>query len=379
MTVGQVDDLSSPLPGPFVSARDGTKAYFAYINSLGGVNRRKLILDSRDSMFSGGLVSTETGAQIRNDLALVGGFSILDAAEQPLIDLAHVPDITLPLDVGMARDPNVYSPLPNTVVDPPLGFFKYLKNKYPQAIKKVGIIWENATPATVAIESAYEAAMKHVGFQIVYDRGAGVFETNFIPDILHMKHNGVQMFVGMELPDTLTATLAIQMRQQSFTPINIEGEAYSGDLLSLARSAANQMYISQNYALYLGSDAQTVPAVKLFVKWVKKIDPHPAFAVESVIGWTSAELFVDALKHAGNPPTRAGLIAALNKVTAFNSGGLIPVTDPAQNIPTNCFLLAQVQNGQIKRVAPSPTTGFDCPTGGYLPPPGYKPMVRRTS
>ena len=38
VTVGQVDDLSSPFPGPFISARDGTKAYFAYINSLGGVN-----------------------------------------------------------------------------------------------------------------------------------------------------------------------------------------------------------------------------------------------------------------------------------------------------------------------------------------------------
>ena len=379
VTVGQVDDLTSPLPGPFISARDGTEAYFAYINSLGGVNGRKLILDSQDSMFSGGLVTTETGTQIRHDLALVGGFSILDSAEQPLIDLAHMPDIALPLDVGMARDPNVYSPLPNAVIDSPLGFFKYLKKKYPDAVKKIGIIWEDATPATVAIEHAYESAMKSVGFKIIYDRGAAAFETNFVPDIFRMKHDGVQMFVGLELPDTLAATLVKQMRQQNFAPINIEGEAYSGQLLSLAGSAANHMYIYQDYALYVGADAKTVPAVKLFVKWMKKIDPHPAFAVESVFGWTSAELFADALKQAGNPPTRAGLVAALNKITAFNSGGLIPLSDPAQNIPTNCFLLAQVQNGQIKRIPPTPSTGFDCPAGGYLPEPGYKPMVRPTS
>jgi ABC-type branched-subunit amino acid transport system substrate-binding protein len=379
VTVGQVDDLTSPEPSPFISARDGTKAYFAYINSLGGVNGRKLVLDSEDSTFQGGVVASDTGAEIQNDFALVGGFSILDSAEQPLIDLAHMPDIALPLAVGMAKDPNVYSTLPNTVVETPLGFFKYLRSKYPQAVKKVGIIWENATPATVDIEKAYESGMKSVGIRIVYDHGAGVFDTNFLPDIIHMRNAGVKMFIGLELPDNFTATLDQQMQQQRFTPINIEGEAYSNQLLKLAGSAANGMYIYQDYALYLGEDAKNAPAVKLFVKWMKKIDPHATFAVESVYGWTSAELFADALKEAGNPPTRAKLVAALNRVTLFNSGGLIPLSDPAQNIPTNCFVLAQVQNGQIKRVSPTPATGFDCPAGGYLPAPGYKPMVRPRS
>ena len=378
VTVGQVDDLSSPVPGPFISAEDGTKAYFAYVNSQGGINGRKLILDTQDSTFQGGVVATETGAQIRNDFALVGGFSILDSAEKPLIDIAHMPDITLPLDPDMVSDPYVYSPLPNVIDDVPLGFFKYLKHKYPRAVKKVGIIWENATPATVATEHAFEAAMKAVGFRILYDHGVGPFDTDFLPDIIHMRHAGVQMFVGMELPDSFAATLAKQMQQQNFTPINIEGVAYSNQLLALAGSAAEKMYIYQSYALYLGQDAKSVPAVKLFVKWVRKVDSHAAFAIESVYGWTSAELFASALTQAGDPPTRARLISALNKVTTFNSGGLIPLSDPAQNIPSNCFLLAQVQNGRIRRVPPTPPTGFSCPSAGYLPAPGYERIVRPT-
>ena len=379
VTVGQVDDLSSPVPGPFISAEDGTKAYFAYINSQGGINGRKLILDVGDSTFQGGVVATETGSQIRHDFALVGGFSILDSSEKPLIDLAHVPDITLPLDPNMVTDRYVYSPLPNVIDDVPLGIFKYLKHKYPQGVKKVGIIWENATPATVATEHAFEAAMKSVGFRILYDHGVGPFYTDFLPDIIDMQHAGVQMFVGLELPDSFAATLDKQMQQQNFKPINVEGVAYSNQLLALAGSAADKMYIYQPYALYLGQDAKTVPAVNLFVKWVKRVDSHAAFAIESVYGWTSAELFANALKQAGNPPTRAGLISALNKVTEFNSGGLIPPSDPAQNIPSNCFLLAQVQDGHIKRVAPTPPTGFYCPSGGYLPAPGYERMVRPTS
>ncbi len=379
VTVGQVDDLSSPVPAPFISAEDGTRAYFAYINSRGGVNGRKLILDAQDSTFQGGVVTTETGAQIRDDFALVGGFSILDSAEKPLIDIAHVPDVTLPLDPDMVSDRYVYSPLPNAIGDVPLGIFKYLKQRYPQAVTKVGIIWENATPATVATEHAFEAAMKSVGFRILYDHGVGPFYTDFLPDIIDMQHSGVKMFVGLELPDSFAATLAKQMQQQNFKPINIEGVAYSNQLLALAGSAANKMYIYQSYALYLGQDVTTVPAVNLFVKWVKRVDSHATFAIESVYGWTSAELFADALKQAGNPPTRAGLIAALNKMSLFDSGGLIPPSNPALNVPSNCFILAQVQNGHITRVPPTPATGFYCPSGGYFPAPGYEPMVRPTS
>jgi hypothetical protein len=112
---------------------------------------------------------------------------------------------------------------------------------------------------------------------------------------------------------------------------------------------------------------------------MKKVDPNANFEIESVYGWASAELFAQVLAQAGNPPTRAGLITALNKVTLFDAGGLIPPSNPAQAIPSGCFLLAQVQNGQIKRVSPTPSTGFYCGQGGYLAAPGYQPVVRPTS
>jgi ABC-type branched-subunit amino acid transport system substrate-binding protein len=379
VTVGQVDDLSSPLPGLFKGAEDGTKAYFAYINSKGGVNGRKLILDAQDSTFQGGQVATVTGNQIRTEFALVGGFSLLDSAEKPLIDLARVPDVGFSLSPGLSTDPYLYSPLPNPGNYYPLNLFKYLKKTYPQAVKKVGIIWENATASTTAAETAVENAMKAAGFQIVYDHGVGPFDTNFLPDIISMKSKGVKLFFSTELPDNYAATLAKQFQQQNFGAINVEGAAYSSQFLKLAGSAANKIYIEQGYALYLGQDAKTVPAVSLFQKWMKKVSPNPNFEIESVYGWASGMLFAQALQNAGNPPTRSGLVAALNKVTFFDAGGLVPPSNPAQAIPSGCFLLAQVQNGQIKRVAPTPTTGFYCGSNSFLKEPGYTAMIRPTS
>jgi ABC-type branched-subunit amino acid transport system substrate-binding protein len=379
VTVGQVDDLSSPIPGLFKGAEEGTQAYFDYINSKGGVNGRKLYLDAQDSTFQGGPVATATAAQAKSDFALVGGFSLLDQAEQPIIDLAHMPDVAISLNPGLATDPNIYSPVPNSIGNYPLNFFKYFASKYPQAVKKVGIIWENATPSTKANEDAVESGMKAAGWKIVYDHGVGPFDTNFLPDIISMKSKGVKIFFSTELPDNYAATLAKQFQQQSFKAMNIEAAAYSAQLLKLAGSSANNMYIEQGEALYLGQDAKTVPAVALFDKWMKKVSSNPNFEIESVFGWSSAELFAQAVAQAGNPPTRAGLVRALNKVTLFDAGGLIPPTDPAAGLASGCFLLAQVQHGVIKRVAPTPPTGFYCGNPGFERAPGYKPIVRPSS
>jgi ABC-type branched-subunit amino acid transport system substrate-binding protein len=379
VTVGQVDDLSAPIPGLFKGAQDGTKAYFAYINSLGGVNGRKIRLDARDSAFQAGQVASETSSQVRNDFALVGGFSLLDGSEKSSIDSSRTPDVAFSLDPSLFSDPYVYSALPNPENYFPLGVFKWLKRKYPQAVKKVGIVWENATTSTRSAETAFENAMRAEGFHIVYDEGAGPLQTNFLPDVLAMKNDGVKMVFNLELPDNYAANLAKEMQQQDFRPIHIEGAAYSDAFLSLAGSAANGIYIEQAYALYLGQDAKEIPAIGLFTKWMKKVDPKPDFEIESIYGWTSAELFVQALRQAGNPPTRAGLVTALNKITSFNAEGLVPTDNPAKEIASDCFLLAQVQHGRIVRVAPSPRKGFYCGESGYLAAPGYHPVVRPTA
>jgi ABC-type branched-subunit amino acid transport system substrate-binding protein len=379
VTVAQVDDLSSPIPGLFKGAEDGTEAYLAYINSKGGVNGRKIHLNAQDSAFEPGQVATTTAAQIKDDFALVGGFSLLDSAEQPLIDLAHMPDVGFSLSPGLATDPNLYSAQPNPVDNYPLGFFKFFAKKYPQAVKKVGIIWENATASTKAAEDAAEAAMKASGWDIVYDHGVGPFYTDFLPDIISMRNKGVKLFFSTELPDNYAANVAKQFQQQNFKPMNVEGAAYSNQLLKLAGSAANNMYIEQAYALYVGADAK-LPAVALYNTWMRKVDSNPNFEIESIYGWTSGELFVQALQQAGNPPTRAGLVQALNKITFFDGGGLVPPSNPAAGIDSGCFLLAQDQNGVIKRIAPTPATGFYCDSAaGYLKEAGYAPIVRPSS
>lgn len=377
VTVGQVDDLTAPLPGLFKGAEDGTKAYFDYVNSLGGVNGRTITLDAQDSAYSDGTVANATTAQIKNDFALVGGFSLDDAAEEPLVKAAGMPDIAYPLDPGLANLSTSYSPFPNADNEAPTTIFKVLKKKFPTQIKHVGILWANATASTALAERVFERAANAEGFKIVYDVSFTPSQTTFLANVLSMKSAGVQMFFSQQLPDSYAETVAKEMSEQNFHPINVEEDAYTANLIKDGGVAVNGMYISVGFALYLGTDG-SLPSVQLFTKWMNKADPTANFELESLFGWASAELFVDGLRQAGSPPTRVGLEAALDKVTSFNAGGLLASADPAQNIPASCVVLAQVQNGRIVRVSPSPKTGFLCLPNSLLPATGFKPEVRPT-
>jgi ABC-type branched-subunit amino acid transport system substrate-binding protein len=378
VTVGQVDDLTAPLPGLFKGAEDGTQAYFDYVNSTGGVNGRMIKLDAEDSAYSDGTVANATQAQIKNDFALVGGFSLDDAAEEPFVKAAGMPDIAYPLDPGLSNLPTAYSPVPNNDNDFPVTIFKLLKAKFPTAIKHVGIIWANATPSTGEAEKAFERGLESQGFKIVYDAGFTPTQSTFLANVLTMKSRGVRMFLSQALPDAYAATVAEEMQQQNFHPINVESDAYSANLVKDGGPAVNNMYIEIGYVLYLGADAN-LPAVKLYTKWMRVADPNANFELQSLFGWASAQLFVQGLRGAGSPPTRVGLEAALDKVTSFNASGLLATSDPAQNVPGSCIILSQVRNGQIVRVPPSPKSGFFCLPDSLLPAPGFKPEVREAS
>ena len=166
ITVGSISDISAPIAGLFEGAKVGTEAYFANINSQGGVNGRKLVLNGMDSAFSSGTVTNEAQNIAANDFAIVGGFSLLDGAEQPAIDADKVPDITQVLTPSSTRDPNLYAAIPLVNGGETTGPFKWLKSKYPQDIKAVGVIGSNSAATAITAEHTFHNLTKSLGLQV---------------------------------------------------------------------------------------------------------------------------------------------------------------------------------------------------------------------
>jgi ABC-type branched-subunit amino acid transport system substrate-binding protein len=366
VTVGSISDISSPVPGLFEGAKIGTEAYFAYINSQGGVNGRKLVLDARDSAFSSGAVTNEATSIAKNDFAIVGGFSLLDNAEQPIIDSAKLPTVAQILNPSLFKDPNVYSAAPQVDGGNITGPYKWLKSKYPSAVKALGMIGDNTTASVLAVEKTDRALTESLGYKWVYSRDASYTETTFLPDIIKMKSSGVQLVFLPTQIGAYIATIAQEMKQQNLNALLLSGpNAYESDFKP--GSAGNGTLVTMTTAMYRGEDAKAVPAVALFDKWAKKVDPQTQLDVYTADAWMNAELFVQALKAAGPNPTRASLDAQLNKITSFDAGGLMAPQNPAQKIPGQCWLVTQYENGTWKRISPDPKTGFVCNPKGFFP------------
>jgi len=374
ITVGSISDISAPIPGLFKGAKVGAQAYFNYINSQGGVNGRKIILDARDSAFSSGTVASEAQSIAKSDFAFVGGYSLLDGAEQPAIDANKVPMIAQVLTPSLFKDPNLYSAIPLVDGGEPNGPFKWLKSQYPSAVKAVGFIGSNATQSVKASEATYRALTYDLGYKWVYTRDAGYTETNFLADMVKMKSAGVKMVLEVTEGPAEISTMAQEMKQQGLNvPLVVGAGTYSNAFDP--GSVGNGTLLYTVTSLYRGEDAKVIPAVATFDKWVKKADPNPTLDLFTLDGWINAQLFVQALKNAGANPTRASLVAQLNKINSFNASGLISSQNPAQKIPGQCWIAAKYSNGKWLRIKPDPKAAFVCNPKGFFPA-SYKGIPR---
>ncbi len=361
LTVGNVSIISGPVPGLFEGAPTGVKAYFAMINAQGGVNGRKLLVDSKDDAFSGQQNQSDTQEAINSDFALVGSFSLFDGYGcAALASNTAVPDVSVTLDAGTNALPNDFSVQPLSGQET-LGPAQYYKKHFPKD-KTVGAIISDVASAKHQMAEQF-AALKHVGYKIGYVEDVNPLQSDFTTSVINMRNAGVNA-VDLTGVDWQDAAIFVQnANTQNWHPglIFSGGPVYADQFISHAGGPAvtNGIQIGQVYALYLGQDAKSVPAVKQFNTWVKKVNPSWVPDLYTLFGWTSAELFVQALKAAGPHPTRGAVMAQLKKISSFSANGLVATSNPAAKTLSSCFLMAGIKNGTYVREQPK-RTGFDC-------------------
>ncbi len=361
ITVGNVSIISGPVTGLFEGAPVGVKAYFAMVNAEGGVNGRKLLVDSKDDAFSGQQNQTDTKEAINSDFAMVGSFSLFDGYGcAALASNTAVPDVSVTLDPGTNALPNDFSVQPLSGKGT-LGPVEYYKKHYPRDLT-VGAIVSDVASAKNQLAQQF-AGMKSVGYKIGYVDYVNPLQSDFTTDVINMKNAGVDA-VDLGGVDWQDAAIFVEnAATQNWHPglIFSTGPVYADQFISHAGGPAvtNGIQIGQVYALYLGQDAKSVPAVKQFDTWVKKADPSWVPDLYTLFGWASADLFVQALKAAGPHPTRGAVMAQLEKITSFDANGLVATADPAAKTVSPCFLMAGIKDGTVVRELPT-GSGFDC-------------------
>jgi hypothetical protein len=161
-----VANISTLTAGLFTGAVVGSEAYADFVNSQGGVNGRKLIINSSSDNFQGAMNKQLTTAAVQSDLATVGGFSLEDSfGGTVLAGDPGVPNVAESLDASTNALPNSFSPNP-AAGGYYLGPLVYLKKKYPNAVLHTGALIANYGSAET-IWSGEKAAMEHLGYEVV--------------------------------------------------------------------------------------------------------------------------------------------------------------------------------------------------------------------
>ena len=365
VTLGNIVTLTGPIPGLFKGSQAGTDAYFQYINSIGGVNGRKLVLKTGDDALNCNQNQTQTQDLVGSVFAFVGSFSVFDNCGAKVFAAnPTVADVHYLLSDDANKEVNGFSPQPA-----PPGFrtgpYKYYKAKYPSAIKKVGSLWASTSPTTWTNQKAAEESL---GYKIVYERAVAPTETDWTADIIRMKNLGVQFWDLRNQNASFIAKMLSEAAQQNFKPqVIMTNSEYDASFFKLISdpTAANGVLTDQPFAMFLGEDAKNVPEVKLFQKWMKKAHSDVTPDLFAMFSWASAALFVQALKAAGQNPTRADLLTALKNIHSFDDNGFVAPADVGNKKPPACWMLVKVENGKFLRALPK-GKGYTCkPTGYY--------------
>ena len=359
-----VANVSTLTGGLAKGALVGTQAYAAYVNAKGGVDGRRIIVDSVDDNFSGAGNKQGVQSAIDHDFALVGGFSLQDSyGGAVLAQNPGMPDVAVVLDPHTYVLPNVFSPAPASD-GWNLGPLEYLKKKFPKDIGAVGTL-VNDLPSALPGWLGEKYALEKAGYKVVYEPTYSLSQTDFTQNVIQMKDAGVKMLFVDQLPAAYASSLINSLQQQDYHPVVVLGAtAYTNTLVADAGGAANVDgdYLEQNQSLYLGGDKAVLPAVATFLHWVHVASPGFQPDLFTLYGWLSAELFSEGLKNAGHHPSRGSLLKALRAITTFDGNGIVGPSDPVTKALSNCYLMGQLVNGTFQRVDDPPVSGA---THGY--------------
>ena len=356
--VGNVSTLTGPIPGIFLGAVHGAQAFATYLNSIGGICGRKVVIKSADDNLQVSQNASATQSLAGQVFAFVGSFSADDQGGAAVLKSTGTPDIGQALSQERFSLPNNFAPEP--IAGWNAAPYVTMKQLHPDAALHMAILGANQ-PVAQHEYTVEKAALESVGYKFVYtDPNIEPTQTDYSADAQAMKSAGAQ---GVALSSTaaLCAALAraIQNAGIEIFPLGTYSTtAYDEAFIAQAGTAAEGALLYFAEAMYQGEDSQAVPMVATFNRWYRGLynrapDEYALYA------WMSGLLWLDGLNKGGALNQQA-LMAGLKQMTSFDANGLVATNNPAQKKPPTCYLLIDIKGGKFVRDPSDPPTGFNC-------------------
>jgi ABC-type branched-subunit amino acid transport system substrate-binding protein len=356
--VGNVSQITGLVPGFGQTGVNGVRAYFAKVNSEGGVCGRKLTLVTADDRFQTATNRAETEKLADQVIAFVGNTSVVDDGGAPVIDSKAVADVSLATTPPRVAAKNNFSPNP---IDPTPGagngvqrILKYFDDT--QGVASAAIFYQDAAVSASQVPAA-EIAFQKAGIPVVEKYNVAPTATNFRSQATDMKNKKV------DLVYTIAEINAISNLARAFADVGYKpkvpfygAQTYGQKIIQLAGPAAEGIEIGLIFSV--PEEKGSVKGMADFDTWYKRTASGTDADFFAVLAWVAADMFVEALRKAGPDPNQDKIIAQLKTFTAYTGGGIVAPINPAQKKQTVCYHILEIKGG--KWLKQHPAKGFAC-------------------
>jgi branched-chain amino acid transport system substrate-binding protein len=371
IVVGGVASLTGVLTADFAPIFDGIHAYFDMINANGGVYGRKLDLAYEYDDQSN---PTQDVAQVRNliddNVFAVVGVATPSFAGAQLLARAGIPTFGLNVNPQWNNVPVFFGSYGSYVdFTAPQIEVAYLAQQV--GATKAAVVAYNVPQSISGCQGAING-LKEAGIEIVdEDLSVPVPAVDLTADVSRMKDAGAQLVVScLDVAGNLVLSQAIHQVGASLTQYWEDG--YDQSVLDNPANTALMQgvyFLLQHAPISVGfTEPDKYPGMAAFVRAMARYEPGKPLAEAALAGWINADLFVTGLKLAGPHPTRQKLVRAINSITNYTAGGILPrynwrvAHGPTPSAPI-CIAYVQVQGREFAPVLGSFGSVFTC-----LPP-----------
>ena len=347
--VGGLFDETGPVDATV--ERDTVRAYFNEVNAAGGVNGKTLVLVDCDSKFN-----TTDGANCANKLINNDHVFAEVGETAPNGEDATTHSFTaagIPVIGGLGTPNEANDPLSFPTSPKFTTYGIGMGNRAADlSFTDVGIVVVNISFIQPVV-TQLKATLAARGVKVVQTELVDATKANYADTVLDLQSHGAKSIVAALDPFSYER-LFQSMQGASFKPPLLG--------LGLDKGSANPSPASPNngYGTFVKgmwsitpfiepADHPNDPNIQTYINTVRKYFPNQVAPLDVYTegSWTSAHLFVDALKRAGNNPSQKTLVDALNATKNFTGGGLMaaPLSyAPGVHDPARCFWMLENQN-----------------------------------
>jgi hypothetical protein len=361
---GLVDATDPTGPG-YRAAYDGVQAYFDMINSQGGIYGRKLVIGKRhdDQLANDRREATAILEQDKPFAVLPVATVLFTGAD--LLAKAGIPTFGWNIQNEWTGPPNFFGEVGALCIggDCPSVALPWVAAQLHR--KHVGVLAYSVAQSADCSDGIKSSFQKFPSAKVEFlDKSLAFGVTDFSADVQRMRGASVDLVTTcMDFNGVLD--IAREMHQQGLSGVHFLPKGYDHD------------FMASNGTLFEGSIVATevapvetnpqFPALKTYISWMNK--GHYKLAENAEVGWVNADQFVTGLREAGPNFTQESLIAAINRETAFDAGGLVGPLDwtrahTLKQLPP-CVAYLRIHNAQfVPEFAPrgKPFTCFLTPT-----------------